>query len=71
MWEASRSVIDGMMERLGERAILVADDQKRRRGHLPEPKGVSSKIPLVEANPSREGDRGAGDGFRSPTTIDV
>lgn len=60
-----------MMERLGERVVLVAGDQKRKRAHLPEPKVANSRIPLVVANPSREADRGGGDGFRSPTTIGV
>jgi hypothetical protein len=70
MWEASRSVIDGMMERLGETAGLVAGDQKRERAHPVWTKGGKFKdsscgvrIPPVKA------DRGVGDGFRSPTTI--
>jgi hypothetical protein len=71
MWEASWSVIDGMMERLGERAGLVVGGQRRWKVRLPEPKGVNSRIPLVVADPSHEADRGVGDGFRSPTIIDV
>lgn len=71
MREASRSVIDGMMERLGETAGLAGDDQKTETAHLPGPEGANSKIPLVVGDPSYEADRGADDGFRSPTTIDA
>jgi hypothetical protein len=55
MSEAGRSMIDGMMGRLGETAGLLAGDQTRGTVIPSGPKGVNSRIPLVVADPSPEG----------------
>lgn len=63
MWvmsEASRLLIDEMMERLGEKADLVTDDQKGETAFLPGPREVNLRIPHVVADPFLAGDRGVG-----------
>lgn len=47
-------MIDGMMERLGGTADLVAGDQGGETINLPGPRGANSGIPLVVADPSHE-----------------
>lgn len=69
MLEVHRSVIDGMMGRLGETVGLLAGDQTRETMVPPGPLGANSRNPLVVAVPFPEADRGADSGFRSPTAI--
>ena len=74
MWwvkrEPSCSMIDGMMERLGEKGgLVVVGDQKGEMGFLPEPEEVNPKIPRVTRDLSLEVDRDAHCGFRSAMTI--
>ena len=57
-----------MMGRLGERAGLAADDQKKQLTGL---KGAGSRTPLGVAGPSQGSDRGADDGSRWPRRIGV
>lgn len=67
MSEASRSMIDGMMERLGEMADLVGGDQERETALLPGPGGVDSRDPPAMVDLFPERDRGVGNGCLSPT----
>lgn len=74
MWvmsEASRLLIDEMMERLGEKANLVTGDQKGETTFLPEPREVNLRIPHVVADPFLVGDRGVGNEVRSSAVLGV
>lgn len=71
MSEASQAMIDGMMERLGETAGLVAGDQKGETVLPTGPKGVNPGSPLVAVDLFLEADRGVDNGLRSSTVIGV
>ena len=69
MSEASRLMIDGMMERLGAKAALLVGDQRRETVIQSGPKGAGSRTPLAAEVPSPEAGRDADNEFLSPTVI--
>jgi hypothetical protein len=71
MSEASRSMIDGMMGRLGEMADLSADDQARETVNRLGREEASLRSHPAVAGPSPEGGRDADNEFRSPTAVGV